>query len=73
MKMMQLCAALITATLFLSPLSAEETNESTDKCDTAYDACLELCEKAEDGSETCYEKCEKAYDTCLASAQQNDQ
>ena len=75
MKMMHLFAAMTAATLLLSPLAAEESNEAqaTEKCETAYDACLEQCEKAEDGSEQCYEKCEKTYDACLASAQNSDQ
>jgi hypothetical protein len=61
---------LLPALLLVSPVIAEEVDPA-DKCDQAYDACLEKCEQSEDGSEQCYEACEKAYEKCLSLAQEN--
>ncbi len=70
MKSMQICATLLLTLLFLNPLAAEESDPAQ-KCDMAFEACQEKCEKAEDGSEKCYEVCENTYDECLSLAQQD--
>ena len=59
----------MTTLLLLSPLTASEI-KSASECDTAYDACTEKCEKAENASEDCYQACEKTYETCLSSVQE---
>lgn len=71
MNIMQFIKTLLMAAVLLSPLAAEESTPAQ-QCDAAYDACLEKCEKAEDGSEKCYQACEKTYDECLALAQKSD-
>lgn len=58
---------LLISFMLLSPLAAEESDAAA-KCDQAYDACLEKCEKAEDGAEQCFSTCETTYDKCLAEA-----
>lgn len=64
-----LVKSLLVAAVLMSPVAAEES-DAADKCDQAYDACLEKCEKADNASEECYEACEKAYEKCLSLAQE---
>jgi hypothetical protein len=67
MKMMQLLTSAMMVALLMSPLAAEEA----DKCDVAYDACTEKCEKSGD-SEKCVEACEKAYDACQEASEKKE-
>ena len=71
MSLISLFKPLLLAAVILIPLAAEEVT-AADKCDQTYDACLEKCEQAENGSEECYEACEKAYEKCLSLAQENE-
>lgn len=56
-------------TLLLSSLLAASETKTSNECDTAYDACLEQCEKAENTSEQCFTQCEATYEVCLSSAE----
>lgn len=56
---------LLAATLLVGTLAAEDEAEVADRCEKAYDVCLEQCDKAEEGSDKCYESCEQKYDLCL--------
>ena len=56
---------LLATMLLCGALAAEDEAEAADRCEKAYDACLEQCDKADDGSEKCYETCEQKYDLCL--------
>lgn len=56
---------LLAAVLLSGALAAEDEAEIADRCEKAYDACLEQCDKAENGSDKCYEACEQKYDLCL--------
>lgn len=69
MSFKPLFKSLLLAAVLMSPVMAEES-DAADKCDQAYDACLEKCEQSENGSEQCYEACETAYEKCLSEAQQ---
>ncbi len=71
MKVIQLLTPFAVASLLVSSLAAEEVDAAV-KCDQTYDACIEKCEKAEDGSSACFEACEIAYDKCLSLAQENN-
>ena len=64
MRLITFLSTLLLTTLLFQSLSAEEV-DTADKCDNAYDLCIEKCDKAEDGSEKCYEACQDAYDACL--------
>ena len=71
MKVIQLLTPFVMVSLLLSSLAAEEVDAAT-KCDQTYDACIEKCEKAEDGSSACFEACEVAYNKCLSRAQESN-
>jgi hypothetical protein len=73
MKIMQLLKSLVLVTLFFGPLAAEESDPlsaALSECEKVYDACVEKCDKAEDGSEKCYESCGQEYDKCIILAEQ---
>ncbi|MCJ7766505.1 MAG: hypothetical protein MUP09_11265 [Thiovulaceae bacterium] len=72
MNFMQFLKALMLTALFLSPLAAQEVDAAT-KCDTAYDACMENCDAAEESSEKCSAQCDEAHVTCLSAAQAPEQ
>ncbi|WP_345975376.1 hypothetical protein [Sulfurimonas sp. HSL3-7] len=69
MKAVQLLKTLIFLILLSAPLAAEELDAAA-KCDQAYEACVEKCDNAADGSSQCYEQCQEAYDKCLLLAQE---
>ena len=58
MKISILVKAALLATLFLVPLSAEDTAEKN--CDAVYEQCEEKC----GDNESCTDKCEKKYNKC---------
>ena len=69
MKTAQLLKTLVLSILMSAPLAAEEVDAAA-KCDQSYEACIEKCDSAADGSSQCYEQCQEAYDKCLSLAQE---
>ncbi len=68
---MSMLKPIVILSLLLTSLAAEEMDAAA-KCDTSHDACVEKCDKAEDGSSECYETCETAYEKCLSQAQEQE-
>jgi DNA-binding transcriptional regulator GbsR (MarR family) len=52
---------------FLSLTFINLQAEEIDKCEEAYNQCLEKCEEKQD-SDACLEKCEEKFDKCSSES-----
>ena len=68
MGISKLLKATLLATILLTPLMAEETDEPITKCDIAYEECTAKCNE----SEKCTDKCEDKYEKCTDSLEESD-
>jgi len=69
MKTSTLFKNIFLGLLLISPLNAQETDESYN-CYEKYNICTENCETLEDGIDKCVLKCEEEHDKC--SEQENN-
>lgn len=73
MGIQKLLKAALIATILLTPLMAEETDEIINKCDIAYDKCAVKCEEfSKRHKEKCEDKCEDKYDICEDSLENSE-
>ena len=73
MGIQKLLKAVLIATILLTPLMAEETDEVITKCDIAYDKCTAKCEElAKRRIYKCENKCEDKYDICTESLENSE-
>ena len=56
-------STFILASLLLTPLSAQE-NEETLNCSEMYNVCGVKCEALDEGFNQCVDKCDAEYDKC---------
>ncbi len=62
---------LMSTTVFSLMLAAEDVDPAS-KCETSYNSCVEKCDMAADGSETCYRNCDRTYEKCLSPTLDNN-
>lgn len=69
MRLAKSTCVLLLASLFLTPLTADEA-EPAIACEKAYDLCWEKCETEKTASEACYDSCEQGHEECISALEE---